>query len=71
MPWAALGKAEVVMTTGVAVMAMLRALVAAPLAESLTCTVKLEVPPVVGVPLMIPALLRVSPAGSVPAVIDH
>ena len=39
---------------------------------SVTCTVKLLVPAVVGVPLITPvALLRVNPAGSVPTVILH
>ena len=39
---------------------------------SVTVAVKLEVPPVVGVPEMVPVVAdRVSPAGSAPAVIDQ
>ena len=34
--------------------------------ESVTLTVKLEVPPVVGVPKIVPALFKDIPAGSVP-----
>src|SRR5579872_4248472 len=38
---------------------------------SFTCTVKLEVPAAVGVPLSCPAVLRANPAGNVPLVTDH
>jgi hypothetical protein len=39
---------------------------------SLTVAVKLYVPPVVGVPEMMPVVAaRVSPAGRLPEVIDH
>ncbi len=38
---------------------------------SATCTVKLAVPDVEGVPLMVPAVASVSPAGSAPAVMVH
>ena len=41
-------------------------------AESRTCTVKVAVPLAVGVPEITPLeAFRVSPAGSVPTVIDH
>jgi hypothetical protein len=40
------------------------------LVESVTCTVKLEVPVAVGVPEIV-APLRLNPAGSAPAVIAH
>jgi hypothetical protein len=40
-------------------------------AESVTLTVKFEVPAVVGVPLMTPPELKDSPAGSVPESSDH
>jgi hypothetical protein len=40
-------------------------------AESLTCTVKVLVPLVVGVPLITPAELSDSPAGRAPEVFDH
>jgi hypothetical protein len=46
--------------------------VCAGLSESVTVTVKLEVPAVVGVPVMSPVeASRVSPAGSVPVVTDQ
>jgi hypothetical protein len=35
-------------------------------AESFTCTVKLDVPTALGVPLIEPVLERVKPGGSVP-----
>src|SRR4051794_32311498 len=40
-------------------------------AESVTLTVKLEVPAVVGVPVIVPFVASVSPAGSDPALTDH
>ena len=39
--------------------------------ESVTRTVKLEVPGVVGVPEMTPLLLSVNPVGSAPLASDH
>jgi hypothetical protein len=39
--------------------------------ESVTCTVKVEVPAVVGVPEITPAELRLSPAGRDPDVRDQ
>ena len=46
--------------------------VLAGLLESVTCTVKLEVPAAVGVPVMAPVeALRLSPAGSEPLVSDQ
>ena len=47
------------------------ALAAVALEESFTCTVKLLVPAAVGVPVIAPAEERESPAGSVPADMDH
>ena len=45
----------------------LNVLLATPLAESVTCAVKLNVPEAVGVPLRIPVLLpRDNPLGNVP-----
>jgi hypothetical protein len=53
-------------------MVMANALVADTLLASDTWTVKLAVPPDVGVPLIIPVLpASVSPAGNDPTVIDH
>jgi len=54
-----------------AVMSMESALVAVAAAESVTRTVKLDVPAAVGVPLITPAALRVSPAGRVPIATAH
>ena len=45
--------------------------VAGGVCESLTCTVKLWVPWLVGVPVMAPEELRVRPAGKLPEVIDQ
>ena len=45
--------------------------VLAGLLESVTVTVKLEVPEAVGVPVMAPVVLRLSPAGSEPDVSDQ
>jgi hypothetical protein len=42
-----------------------------PVAALATCTVKLDVPAVVGVPLNTPAAENVRPGGSVPPVKDH
>jgi hypothetical protein len=39
--------------------------------ESVTCTVKLELPVVLGVPVMAPLDERLRPEGSEPAVIAH
>jgi hypothetical protein len=48
------------------------ACVATALAESITFAVKLDVPPVPGVPLMTPVeALRLSPVGREPEVIDQ
>jgi len=65
------------MVTGVtaALTVMLRALVAVcavGVVESVTFTVKLDVPEAVGVPLIAPLdAFKVSPAGSEPEEIDH
>lgn len=58
---------------GVAVEATttLNALFAVSEFASVTVTVKLEVPAVVGVPEITPAALRLNPAGKVPDVTDH
>lgn len=58
---------------GAAATAMLSAIVAfcAVDAESTACTVKLEVPDVVGVPLITPEAERLKPAGSCPFAILH
>lgn len=50
---------------------IVRDLVFLTLLASETCTVNVLLPAVVGVPLMTPALLMVSPAGSVPLVTDQ
>ena len=67
------GNEEVAMCTGAAVIAILRFAVALCAAElaSLTATVNDDVPAVVGVPLICPALLSVSPAGSEPELTDQ
>ena len=52
-------------------MVMLKAFVAVALELSFTCTVKLAVPAVVGLPLMPPFALRDKPSGSEPAVMDQ
>jgi len=45
--------------------------VAVKLLASFTLTVKADVPAVVGVPAMVPAALRLNPAGRFPEAIDH
>src|SRR3972149_4405203 len=63
---------DAVVTAGYALTVMLSAFVAMALLSSVTCTVKLDTPAVVGMPLISPvALLSVSPAGSVPTVSAH
>ena len=47
---------------------ILSGLVAVVLAESLTCTVKFDVPAVEGVPEIVPPVASVSPSGSDPDV---
>ena len=37
-------------------------------AESVTCSVKVELPAVVGMPLIIPVLLRLKPDGRLPVI---
>jgi hypothetical protein len=39
--------------------------------ESVACTLKIDVPAVVGVPVICPAVLNVNPAGRLPRVTDH
>jgi hypothetical protein len=60
---------EVIVSTGtLALMVMAKSLVAFCTGEeeSVTCSVKLNWPAPVGVPLIVPFLLRLRPAGSVP-----
>jgi len=60
-----------VLIVGAAVIAMLRAFVPLP-AEFVALTVKLNVPIVVGVPVIVPDdAFRLKPAGSVPTEIDQ
>ena len=52
---------------------MLNAWVLVPegLPESVTWSVKLKVPDAAGVPVIVPALLKLKPSGSTPLLIDH
>ncbi len=61
----------VVIESGAGLIVIESALVAVLATESVTFTVKLEVPAVVGVPEITPAELSVRPAGRVPDEIDH
>ena len=54
-----------------AAIVMLNACVDVAFELSFTCTVKLEAPAVVGVPVMLPFAARAKPAGSEPVVVDH
>ena len=65
MPATPLGSDVVVMANGAGLIVMLSGFVAETGvgAESVTLTVKLEVPAVVGVPEIVPELLNDSPAG--------
>jgi hypothetical protein len=56
---------------GVAAIVMLKLLLAAPAAESVACTVKLNAPLALGVPVMLPFVFRLRPPGSAPAAMDH
>jgi len=67
-------EAVVIVSVGaLALMLMESGLVATPTGEeeSATCTVKLDWPALVGVPLMVPPLLKLSPAGNAPAETVH
>jgi hypothetical protein len=70
-----LGNAAVVIVSGgtLAIMLMENGLVASCVGEeeSVTCTVKLDWPAPVGVPLIVPPLLKLRPAGNVPEVTVH
>ena len=56
---------------GAAVIVMLRSFIPVP-AEFVALTVKLNVPIVIGVPVIVPDdAFRLKPAGSVPTEIDH
>ena len=57
--------------TGITVMLRALVFVSAGVLESAACTVKFEVPAVVGVPLIVPFDARVKPAGSDPTVTDQ
>jgi hypothetical protein len=68
------GKVPDVVTERIALIVMLRLPVAVwgvGAAESVTVTVKVEVPGVVGTPVITPAELRVSPPGRLPEVTAH
>jgi len=68
------GREAVVTTSGAMVTVMVRfaVLVAGVgVCESVTFTVKLEVPVPVGVPEITPVVLNVKPAGKLPAVMVH
>lgn len=63
---------EVVLMLGAALTAIDKALVAVLEPESVTLTVKLEVPAAVGVPVIAPLeAFRLSPAGKVPVARDQ
>jgi hypothetical protein len=66
VPTAAFGKLPVVTVSAPAVTAMLSDLVAVAFAASVTCAVKVAVPPALGVPVIAPDALRAKPAGRVP-----
>jgi predicted RecA/RadA family phage recombinase len=70
-PTVPLGSDEVVTVNCGGAMVMLRACDAVAFELSFTWTVKLEVPAVVGVPLIAPLAASDSPAGSEPVVVDH
>jgi hypothetical protein len=61
----------VVIAIGAAATLTDRARVAEPDPVSLTLTVKLAIPDVVGVPVIWPEVPRLNPAGNAPEVIDH
>ena len=68
----AFGRVAVVTLGGGTTTVKLRACVAVRAFTSLTCTVKLVVPALVGVPEMAPVpALRVNPAGRLPTVTDQ
>lgn len=73
MPAVPAGSDEVVTLGGVgaALMMICNGCVADRFAASVTLTVKLDVPTVVGVPVMAPLLASVRPAGRDPALTDH
>src|SRR4030067_826349 len=65
-------ESDTVVITGYALTMIDKTLVAVALLSSVTCTVKIDIPAVVGVPLISPvALLSVTPTGSVPTVTVH
>ena len=68
-----LGSDDVVIVGGIGagLMTICSAFVSDRLFASVTLAVKLEVPAVVGVPVIVPVLERDKPAGSVPALTDH
>ena len=55
----------------VAATVMLNCFVAVTERLSLSCTVKVNAPPALGVPVMAPAVERANPAGRDPVEIDH
>ena len=70
-PTVPLGSEDVVTVNGGGAMVMLNACDAVAFELSFTCTVKLEAPAAIGVPLIAPLAASDSPAGSEPAVVDQ
>lgn len=62
---------EFVVTASGETIVMLKGAVACCPVVSEACTVKLDVPALVGVPEIVPLAPRIRPAGSEPAVMDH
>jgi len=71
LPTVPLGSDDVVTANGGGAMVMLRACVSVAFELSFTCTVKLEVPAAVGVPLIVPLVASDRPAGSEPPAVDQ
>jgi hypothetical protein len=65
------GKFAVVTLSDAGAIAMLNGLVAVVPELSFTCAVNVEVPAVVGVPVILPLAASASPAGSAPTVTVH
>ncbi len=71
MPTAAGGSEEVSILSGGGAIASVSVFVAVPFELSLTCTVKLPLPAVVGVPVRFPVPLKAMPAGKDPELTLH
>jgi hypothetical protein len=65
------GNEETVICSGGLLTTMVSAWVSVALEESVTCAVKLKLPVALGVPVMAPAVDKVSPPGRDPMVFDH